>query len=340
MLARAERRLFPRREFRAGVYAYVDGRRYDARSENISAGGMLLATAEDIPLGHTIALVFKSRSGKKTSGEKGVKCGAGVKGEPVHLVGRVMRKQVSPVPGVGLRRVRAMTDAQPEDLEYFLSKMLRIEATGAKRSRVGASKALKSVFELEPLYQQPIRFSGTLEDEERTTGPVLVGHEGSDNYFRELRFDDDFGHSTSEGPALPREQKKHGAAHRTSGPMTNMIRQSERLLPVNIEAVLTIGAMPFPVHFTAIGVNGGFVESMVAPTSRDESVGLVVDVITRRETEKVRCWARVLSIDDGSGEGEPGIYLEFLDFASEEEKETLDQYVRWVHFRTVSSPET
>ncbi len=114
MLARAERRLFPRREFRAGVYAYVDGRRYDARSENISAGGMLLATAEDIPLGHTIALVFKSRSGKKTSGEKGVKCGAGVKGEPVHLVGRVMRKQVSPVPGVGLRRVRAMTDAQPE----------------------------------------------------------------------------------------------------------------------------------------------------------------------------------------------------------------------------------
>jgi hypothetical protein len=318
----------------------VDGRRYDARSENISAGGMLLATAEEIPLGHTIALVFKSRSGKKTSGEKGIKYGAGIKGEPVYLVGRVMRKQVSPVPGVGLRWVRAMTDAATEDLEYFLSKMLRIEVSGAKRSRVGSNKAMKSVFEFEPLYQQAIKFSGTVEDDERTTGPILVGLDGEEDYFRELRFDDDFGHSTSEGPALPREQKKHGAVHRTSGPMTNMLRQSERLMPVNSDAILTIGAMPFPVHVTAIGLNGVFVESRVAPTNREEAVGLVMEIITRRETEKVRCRARVLSVDDGSGQGEPGIYLEFLEFANEAEKETLDQYVRWVHFRTVSSPPT
>jgi len=319
----------------------VDGRRYDARSENISAGGMFLATAEEIPLGRTIALVFKSRSGKKKSGEKGVKYGAGIKGEPVYLVGRVMRKQVSPVPGVGLRWVRAMTDASPEDLEYFLSKMLRIEATGAKRAKVGANKAVKSVFEFEPLYQQAIKFSGTKEDDERTTGPILVGEGGTEEYFRELRFDDDFEHlKQSDGPVLPREYSKRGGTHRIAGPMTDRLRQTERLLPVNTEAVMTIGAMPIPVHVTAIGTNGLFVESPVAPTNRQESIGLVVEIITRKETEKIRCRARVLEVDDGSGSGESGLYLEFADFASESEKETLEQYIRWVHFRTVSSPPT
>ncbi len=318
----------------------MDGRRYDARSENISAGGMLLVTGENIPLGRTIALVFKSRSGKKISGDKGVKYGAGIKGEPVYLVGRVMRKQVSPIPGVGLRWVRAMTDAPTEDLEYFLSKMLRIEATGAKRARVGANKEMKSVFEFEPLYQQAIKFSGTVEDNERTTGPIRIGDGGTEEYFRELKFDDDFEHSRSDGPALPRERSKHGATHRTAGPMTNRLRQSERLLPVNTTGVLTIGGMQITVHVTALGTNGLFVESPVAPTDRSETIGLVVEILTRREVEKVRCRVRVTGIDDGAGEGDPGLYLEFIEFANDAEKETMEQYVRWVHFRTVSSPQT
>lgn len=338
-MTRAERRLFPRREFRAGVYAYVDGRRYDARSENLSAGGMLLATSEDIPLGRTIALVFKSRSGKKVAGDKGVKYGAGIKGEPVYLVGRVMRKQISPVPGVGLRWVRAMTDATPEDLQYFLSKMLRIEATGAKRTRVGANKAIKTVFEFEPLYQQAIKFSGTVEDEARTTGPILVGDGGTEDYFRELRFDDDFERPThKDGPVLPREQTKHGAVHRTTGPMTNRLRQAERLLPVNTSGVLTVGALPIPIIVSAVGLNGLFVESPVAPTNREEIVDLEVEIVTRRETEKVHCRVRVVGVDDGSGDGAAGLYLEILQFASDSEKETMEQYVRWVHFRTVASP--
>ena len=301
---------------------------------------MLLVTGENIPLGRTIALVFKSRSGKKMAGEKGVKYGAGIKGEPVFLVGRVMRKQVTPIPGVGLRWVRAMTDASTEDLEYFLTKMFRIEATGARRARVGANKAMKSVFEFEPLYQQAIKFSGTVDDEERTTGPIRLGDGGTQEYFRELRFDDDFESSLSDGPALPRERTKRGGTHRMAGPMTDTIRQSERLLPVNTTGMLTVGAHQIPVHVSALGMHGLFVESPVAPTNRAESLGLVMEIITRREVEKVHCRVRVTGVDDGAGEGEPGLYLEFQEFADDEEKETLEQYVRWVHFRTVSSPQS
>lgn len=339
-MVRAERRLFPRREFRAGVYAYVDGRRYDARSTNISAGGMFLATSEEIPLGHTIALVFKSKSGKKSPDDKGTKYGAGVKGEPVFLVGRVMRKQASPERGVGLRWVRAMTDATPEDLNYFLSKLLKIDAQGSSRKRIGANKAPKSVFEFEPLYQEAIKYSGVMEPSENTTGPILLeGEEGTNEYFRELRFDDDLDSGAySDGPVLPREATKHGGAHRRAGPVTNRLRQSEKLMPANANAVMVVKALPVPVQITALGMHGAFGESPVAPTDRKDPVSLVLELVTRRQTEKIRCKARVIGVDDGSGPGEAGVYFEFLEILGDEGKEMLEQYVRWLHMRSVSTP--
>ncbi len=338
-MVRAERRLFPRRDFRVGVYAYVDGRRYDGRSTNISAGGMFLATDEEIPLGHTIALVFKSKSGKKSADEKGVKYGAGIKGEPVFMVGRVMRKQAIPERGVGLRWVRAMTDADPQDLEYFLSRMLRIDARGAERKRVGANKAMRSVFEFEPLYQQAIKYGGVMETTSTTTGPILVGEEGTSEFFRELRFDDDFeGGSHSDGPSLPRERSKHGSSHRLAGPVTSRIRQAEKLMPANANGVMTVGPLPVPVRITALGLKGAFAESSVAPTDRREPVGLIIELVTRRQTEKIRCRARITGVDDGTGVGEPGVYVEFIEFAGDEGKETLEQYVRWLHMRNVSTP--
>jgi hypothetical protein len=85
-------------------------------------------------------------------------------------------------------------------------------------------------------------------------------------------------------------------------------------------------------------MTGAFAEAAVAPTDRRDPVGLVIELVTRKQTEKIQCRARITGVDDGSGVGEPGVYLEFLEFAGEEGKEVLEQYVRWLHMRNVSAP--
>ncbi len=334
-MGKAERRLFPRKDFNAGVYCYVDGRRYDARASNISGGGMFLATEEEVPIGHTLAMVFKSKSGKKVAEDGSVKYGAGIKGEPVFLIGRVMRKQGHPIKGVGLRWVRAVTDAAPEDLDTFLNKLLRIKIEGSKRVRLGPNKELKTVFEFENLFQDMIKFGPVTGEEREPMGLESLGGSPASSA-RELYFDDDV-ERQSDGPLLPREASKHGAVHRTSGPLTNRIRKNERLVPTSANGVLTVGTLPVPVHVSAIGLQGLFAESPVVPTDRSEPVSLTIEVATRRQVEKVRCMARVVGVDDGAASGSPGIYLEFLEFPNPEEKKTMEQFVRWIHFRALST---
>jgi hypothetical protein len=107
-----DRRQQPRRPLDEEVLAYLDGDRLDARTGNISEGGLYLRSSrpEEFPLGASVALVF--RDPVPPSGE-------------VFLVARVVRHQAGLEGGVGLRWDRAVTIGDAEPLRRVLRRLFK-----------------------------------------------------------------------------------------------------------------------------------------------------------------------------------------------------------------------
>jgi len=111
-----ERRIHPRREFRRELFCYIDGARFDAKSEDISLGGMFLRTdqAARIPGGALVALVVRESGGDMS--------------ESVFLFGRVVRHQSTPETGLGLTWDKAVAAGSSAHLLSFLDQVFGIRS--------------------------------------------------------------------------------------------------------------------------------------------------------------------------------------------------------------------
>ncbi len=127
-----DQRQFQRYALADKMYCYVDGTRFDARSQDISAGGLFIRTPRRVPLGAHIALVFKDSNDPD--------------GAPVFLVGKVMRRQSEPVPGIGLRWERATTEGSAARLELFLTLRMGILPEKIVRETYGPREEGRNAF--------------------------------------------------------------------------------------------------------------------------------------------------------------------------------------------------
>jgi len=308
-----DRRQFPRKALSSQVCAYVDGHRYDAHSADISAGGMFLATDEPMVVGHLVALVFKEQVTEV--------CGAG--GKPVFLVGRAVRRQTGAVKGVGLRWERAVTDGTPEQLRAFLQELLEIDAENIVQVPTGPEQRVRAVYRFDDLYAIMLKF--------RTS-------EASDPALSEGASDDKTGSAPLlEAPTLPRDSSPAGASSTHHGPVTSRIEHAASMEPCELNAVLSIDEATLAVRVLLLGIQGMFVQTPVRPVAREPSVVVAVDIQTRGSISKVACRCHVVGTDDGNRSKTPGLYLQILQYHDEEGKELLRQYVRWLHFHSVSS---
>ena len=127
-----ERRKATRWEREEDVYCYVESTRCDAQSRNLSAGGMLLESAADIPIGELVALVFRAQVAEAKL--------------PVFLTGRVVRVQEKPVKSYGLRWERAVFPGEAAALAVFLRDTLGIDSARVARRPVGPNKRMQAVY--------------------------------------------------------------------------------------------------------------------------------------------------------------------------------------------------
>ena len=95
MTESVESRQFARRPFIEDIFCYVDGERLDARSVDLSVGGVFLQTDRglDVPVGAVVAVVLKNRV--ETEGT-------------IFLFGKVVRCQPGERSGFGVRWEKAV----------------------------------------------------------------------------------------------------------------------------------------------------------------------------------------------------------------------------------------
>ena len=115
----SERRRHPRKARRIPFYCYVNGARFDSDSVDISEGGTLLKTEDDIPMDATVLVV--PRSNIRRRGHAGE-----ARAGRVVLVGKVVRKHGGDAPGVGVRWVKCVSRDGLDALHTLLSLLLDI----------------------------------------------------------------------------------------------------------------------------------------------------------------------------------------------------------------------
>jgi PilZ domain len=126
-----ERRLSKRWEHVGDVFCYINGVRFDAKSEDVSAGGMFLATPINVPKGTKVAMVFRDQGDLDLP--------------PVFLIGIVMRIQTGEHLGLGLAWETAITEGPDLSLRYFLNRVLKLDGEINRRlTPKGVSKAVFS----------------------------------------------------------------------------------------------------------------------------------------------------------------------------------------------------
>lgn len=140
----SDRRRHERAPLDEGVYCYIDGSRFDTRSNDVSEGGLFLRTDAQIPVGGLIALVFRPEFNPDSP--------------PIFLVGQVVRQQQTPVAGVGLQWVRAVTESPRLELAHFLVRKLGVKEPSVGLQEHGPNREMRSVFEfpLAPVPPEPI----------------------------------------------------------------------------------------------------------------------------------------------------------------------------------------
>jgi hypothetical protein len=133
----SERRQHPRKASRQDVFCYIDGNRFDACSEDLSAGGMFLRTdgLVDVAVGTIVGLVVK---------------GIGDLSRAVYLFARVARQQTAPVIGIGLQWEKAVSIGGPEVLIQFLETVLGITSPVLTQRAVAGKDFVRHVYAFNP----------------------------------------------------------------------------------------------------------------------------------------------------------------------------------------------
>lgn len=159
MAAATDKRKHPRWDVDKEIFCYVDGDRLDARSGNISLGGMFLCTdrAESIPMDSLVGLVFRSSE---------------VEQHTTFLFGKVVRKQEFPDEGVGLMWEKAVTVGPPEMLVTFLKRLFSIERPTIIEETAGPKAKNKSIFKFESLEREIPLGAPSPEPSAETAEPV------------------------------------------------------------------------------------------------------------------------------------------------------------------------
>lgn len=312
-----ERRLFERIPLTEAFYCYaVDGTRLDARSQDISSGGIFLKTEDDLSEGSPIALVFKNDPSRTS---------------PVYLTGKIVRCTEAPNKGVGVEWVKAVSNGPERELLHFLERVLHIRSP---RIRVQAIPGQENP-RVEFTFPRVAVFGDAdvrnfHEDEEEDTTDI------SDE-LRQEREGKMADRSEARAPAeIPQQPAPKFARSREDGALTRQIASGELRAPAEVKATMDIGGKRVNVLVTHLGTSGMFVRTMLPPREPVKRADIQFELRVRGGMALVKCRCKVLAIDDGRTTRTPGIDLEIARLDEDGHDGVLRAYVRWLTFRSLT----
>ena len=306
----SERRRYERRELKAEVYCYIEGHRVDVRSSDISAGGMFVETGQVILPGTELAVVVKAQllAGRR----------------PVFLSARVMRRQVAPVKGVGIRWEKATTPGDAETLREFLQTNLGVDPKGIEEQPHGDGGLVQAVYVF-PLGPEDFESAPSV-----VSVPPLLG--GGEDTIDGL--DDEEATIQDLDEAL---QNELAARPRQAGPLTQEIGVGASQAPADLKATLLTGRSEHPVRITSLGPENAFIatNTELPPGARLE---IRFGISARGGVAEVQARGEVLSIGRDRRSGRRGVLVKFTRVDEGGHAGILRQYTRWLHFNAIRNP--
>lgn len=305
------------------VFCYFEGDRLGALSKDLSKTGMFLATAKDVPQGRRVALIFRPRFSADT---------------PIYLVGQVVRRQVEPMPGLGIQWVKAVTDASPLQLSIFLQKLLDLdpekniqEAVFEETGWAGAVSTYLFPAARAAAAKPRSQRQSTLE----LLGKLSVDVVHSDDFRR--RNPDAAKATTMSRPSTPAPVPAPEPAPppQFSGPLTGRVDNKRIYAPCEFPATLVIGGAKHPVRIRGLATFGLFIETDARPAVGAE-VGMIFDLKTRSGDARLSLRCDVEAHKDAKAGWGAGLDLRITNPGDPLGAALLKRFVRWLHFRSVA----
>lgn len=306
----SERRRYERRGWKEEVYCYLDGQRVNVQSTDISAGGMFIETHQSILPGTEVAVVVKAQL---ADGQR-----------PVFLTARVMRRQVQPVKGVGIRWEKATSPGDPHSLRKFLQNTLRVDANRIDEHPHGDAGLVQSVFQF-PLTSADLDEAPRVE----VAAPLLGGGEDTIE-----GLDDEEATIQELGEDLKAELSERPSE---IGPLTTELGKGDSQAPADLKANLIVGRKEHPVRVSSLGPGNAFVATNSA-LEAGQKVELRFSIVARGGSADIRARAEVISLGRDHRSGRRGGLVKLTRVDEGSHPGIFRQYTRWLHFNAIRNP--
>lgn len=280
-----ERRKHTRWKMDEDIHCYVDGDRMDLRSLDMSSGGMLLTTDLLIQPGVQIALVFRSQV------EDG--------GKPIFLLAKVMRRQVLPTEGVGLRWESAVTEGEPSELIAFLRTRLRL---------------VSPEVQVKPMKRKPGLTQARYVFTEATRSVLPPAPPGA-------------------GAAAKRKGLRRKGDR--PGPFTDQLRTVNALAPTDLEAVFVMDGMKEAARVDGLGPNVMSIVAELLGPRKGTEVKVIFEIKGKKGPAEVVCDCTIRRVELYRKQFLSRMDLQIVKVDEQGEKGIFDQYVRWLHFNAL-----
>jgi len=298
----ADKRRHTRYKVQKDACCYIDGFRVDVRSEDISAGGMFLATPgarpeQDIE----VAIVFGEHSGSPT---------------PTFLFGRVVRLQDEPVRGVGIRWEKAVTIGDLRILEGFLAATLGIPVPDIRERAMPRVSGRKWVYSF-PLPEgaaPPERKEG-----DEAAAPPFLGGPPID--------------LPPPATAAPPAGGTGAGSAEAPGSLTSLIEMRASQATAAIDATMTWRDSTQTVRITRIGLFGMFVQSPFMPVARDADLVVRFVATSGGIPQIIECSCRITGI----AADVPGLELEIGGVNERGATGAFKAFLKRLEFRSLAT---
>lgn len=298
------------------TYCYLDGCRFDTQTTDMSASGAFLSTTDEVSLGALIIVLFEEDSTHELA---------------VHLVGRVVRRQREPIPGIGVAWVRAVTGGDVGQLTNFLYDALSLSSLDTVPHI--KDDAGRTWYEFNPppseLDRQGPRLPANVipllpRTRERGSGFFIVRTEEAPKPDQ----------SVIGGVETPAFRQRGG-----QGPITRMIEQDQTRFAVDIPVALTVGHTTLQVQLTTIGRSGLTVRTDILPAHERSPMMITLQVPTRDTVATVILTCELEERVQPAGARPAQLGLTIRRVVDESWSGLFDRYLKWLQCRDVSAAE-
>ncbi|MBM4388257.1 MAG: PilZ domain-containing protein, partial [Deltaproteobacteria bacterium] len=314
-----------KRKLEKDVFCYIDGARLDARSEDISAGGMFLKTeaSDSIPHGSLIGLVFEFKSSTDNT---------------TFLFGRVVRKQESPLKGAGLRWEKAVTVGTPEQLAQFLAKMLQIEDAEIRQEDAGKKGLKKSVYHFPgPEKVQPPKQVTTQFLRKPDAAAAAQGLKISETDLSRLNVQVVHTEQPKAGRYAPMNISGEEQYPKSNKPgfISSIIQRKDLMAATSVDAAIETGGASLPVKITRIGIKEMFVSTSLTLSDKKSPINIKFPGRIKEGKAVITCACRLISVESDAGGG-PGLYLGIEKMDEGGNPGLYLRFIKWIHFKELS----